>query len=49
MLESRIEELTNDTDKYAMDTESVSKIEDMKTLLSKSNWFGTMQRRKMKN
>ena len=29
--------LTNDADRYAMDAENVSKVEDMKTLLSKSN------------
>ena len=33
MLENAIWELTNDADKYAMDAENVSKIDDMKTLL----------------
>ena len=39
MLENTIGELTNDADKYAMRAGKVSKIEDMKTLLSKSNSF----------
>ena len=39
MVENTIWELTNDADKYAMDAENVSKIEDMKTLLLKSNSF----------
>ena len=39
MLENTIRELTNDADKHAMDAENVSKIEDMNTLLSKSNLF----------
>ena len=39
MLENLIRELTIDPDKYAMDAENVSKIEDMKTLLSKFNSF----------
>ena len=39
MLENTIWELTNDANKYAMDTENVSKIDDLKVLLSKSNSF----------
>ena len=50
MLENTIQDFTNNPDKYtAMDTENVSKIEDTKTLLSKSNLVRTLQRRKMKN
>ena len=37
MLENATHKLTNDADRYAMDAENVSKVEDMKTLLSKSN------------
>ena len=48
MLENTIQELTDDADKYAMDTENVSKIEDMKTLSSRCNSFGTLRRRNMK-
>ena len=39
MLENTIWELTNDANKYAMDTENVSKIDDLKVLLSKPNSF----------
>ena len=39
MLETSIEELRKDADKYAIDAEKVCKIEEMKTLLSKSNFF----------
>ena len=35
MLENTIQELTNETDKYVVDAENVSKIEDMTTLLLK--------------
>ena len=49
MLENTTRELTNDAGKYTMDAENVSKIEDIKTLLSKSNSFRTLQMRKMKN
>ena len=48
MLENTIQELTNDANKYAMDTENED-IEDMKTLSSKCNSFGTPRRRNMKN
>ena len=37
MLENTTRELTNDAGKYTMDAENVSKIEDIKTLLSKSS------------
>ena len=39
MLETSIEELRKDADKYAIDAEKVCKIEEMKILLSKSNSF----------
>ena len=39
MVENLIRKLGNDADKYAMDAGNVSKIDDMKTLLSKSNSF----------
>ena len=39
MLENAVRELTIDADKYAIDTENVSKIEVTKPLLSKSSLF----------
>ena len=39
MLGNKIRGLTNDADMYAIDVENVSKVEDMKPLLSKSNLF----------
>ena len=39
MLETSIEELRKDADKYAIDAEKVCKIQEMKTLLSKLNSF----------
>ena len=49
MLETTIRELTNDAPKYAMDAENVSKLEHMKTFLSKSNPFQKTAKEKMKN